>query len=358
MKYPGSSKKSYTLGIFIASAFAVLFLFAIIGGTSSSNTNVVKKEVISSPKFGLDTYSSGIAKRGALFNAVMVAGSTVFLALIDTAKQIRNTFCGAGLYQEAATGNHQPASVVRVECVVFAFVHALGNGAYEAVRSYGQQSGWRWMSGSGAAPDKRDILIEANEYGYADISHLVLPKLDFASEFNLTEAIHGTDEFGLVSINALLPPNSTHTTIADNTTVSAFYGGYGNQKGRVLLTTFDSIHTVMNGFVDYHLNSKREGENVFEKRDYEVDWVSFNFDGFNADLLKQHWTEMDKGSIINSQDAIENMAYSLLSSTGYSVPEKICAAWGESNQPGQNSILLGENYLNSYGGVDGECNNY
>ncbi|ODQ44288.1 hypothetical protein PICMEDRAFT_13495 [Pichia membranifaciens NRRL Y-2026] len=148
--------------------------------------------------------------------------------------------------------------------------------------------------------------------------------------------------------------------LAANITVAKFDSEFGHHLAIAL------PHLTSDEFVA-RLNSATPGEpdvsprRRFFKRGYEVDWVSYNYDNVNEGLASQ---------FINTQGASDTEVWSYGAESFISEHDgwKWCLDLNIDSSPEEpidsnhleniNVAVHGEIYTNTYGGIDGQCNDY
>lgn len=115
------------------------------------------------------------------------------------------------------------------------------------------------------------------------------------------------------------------------------------------------LDAVYDSFSALHAYVTEQGP--IEKRS-SGSWVSYNIYGDNPYLCEaeQQWTSDYQNTILDLvsrngaqqvQDCQQPECYSIL--------QKLCLSVGDSTTPGVESEVVGEVYLNSYGGIDAQC---
>ncbi|CCF56312.1 hypothetical protein KAFR_0B00117 [Kazachstania africana CBS 2517] len=97
---------------------------------------------------------------------------------------------------------------------------------------------------------------------------------------------------------------------------------------------------------------------TFNKRD-NGEWVSFNTYGFNV-VASNLWMLDEREQVDEFGPILGGWITSQVQSCTnspecYAVESKFCLAMGASSTAGDNSIIVGEGYVQAYGGIDSEC---
>lgn len=239
-------------------------------------------------------------------------------------------------------------------CVLAAGVALLFKSAEIAVQN--SNSGWQWSSGSDLT--KRYEKSDNGKTGFLKSIDLTnelyqrntLSSIDFeAYHYNMlgVHLVTGTGEFGLAKVVSAWNTTEYGDEPQDHFAVVLHYVSNTRWSGKLILTNYGSMHQVARLFASNESDSSNTPRS-------DIYWVTYDWDGFNENLLRQYWTNLDDENITSQQNSIKQQIDYYNSRDDYAV-SKICMPLGSGDAIGQNTILLGETYANQFGGVDGEC---
>lgn len=85
--------------------------------------------------------------------------------------------------------------------------------------------------------------------------------------------------------------------------------------------------------------------NITTNRRANIDWVSYDYDGSNGQLISQHFDEIENQVLENNHEVI-NVIWDELEDNEEGA-SKYCLAWGDSHILGVDTMILGEVYVTS-----------
>lgn len=227
----------------------------------------------------------------------------------------------------------------------------LSSSVAAGLASYGYSAGWTWES-DGAAIGKRGSYarIINTKFGTA---HVFDPENTMA--LNLTYGgmleTHNTTLIAVTWIETLEGGNYTGSPFEGlNMTYGRLVALNDNGVIRTALGGIETLPRILDGFADFKNNVPR----VQRRQSEEVDWLSFNTYGEN----------MYEGGIY--VEGLDEDANSSKSSADFSVDgwsegydyyaSSMCLSAGSpGSAQGVNSVIVGEVYMNAYGGIDTTC---
>lgn len=297
--------------------------------------------VVTSGQPILDTYK--LVKRGWC-SFLAVAGSTFFGMAAYGSFKVSAALCDPAAI--AAIAGWIPEEFA-------ACVGAFATGAFCAAVSAGLagesgRSGWQWWKESGV--EKREILISqplgplnGTFYTGSSVStyHIDYLKSKLGPHFQ-----------NLTSVGIIVPNHVDPLRKRDE----AHFFSWTISRENFNTTTFGfhtSFEASVNAFCDHVSNSS-----TIRKRDDNHEWVSYNLYGLNvaaAELFLMNEKQEVDGDMYGIGNMFTGKTQPCSELQCYNVDNKFCASWGQSSVQGQDSIGVGEVYVEAYGGVDNEC---
>ncbi|CCF58601.1 hypothetical protein KAFR_0E04500 [Kazachstania africana CBS 2517] len=294
----------------------------------------------------IDAIPVRLAKRVSINKYVTKAGITFFQEVANDISQVKGIVCSASAIA-GVTGLIAAGFAV---CVGTLVVGAMASALAAGLREYAADSQWEWYKGSAEVGKRSDVVS------------FDLPKLNMT--FFGGPAV--TSQYYEVISTYLLEHTSNITFLAQAQT------GTSNQitkrdEGDYFVTwTFDrgdfnttvyarpeSVASAAAALLDHISNGT-----TLQKRD-EGEWASFNTYGMNV-IASNLWM-LDEGEQIDEAGpVVGNWITSQVQSCTnspecYAVESKFCLAIGASSTPGDTSIIVGEAYIQAFGGIDNEC---
>lgn len=209
--------------------------------------------------------------------------------------------------------------------------------------------------GSGSAKEdvKRDFIPTRHLYNDTYVSYSTVPVSNNAIEsFNSNNLTFGQ----ALSVTYYEGNSLTKRTIQESHIVQ-FNSSYGRHIAA------DVGYRPIEEFMG-NITSSSPVNGTYAKRgwDFDVDWLSYNFDNVNAGLAASwydayEYDNDDPKGVVQTEFAnfvSEHGAYKYCASAIFSPDAVGSLGTGDSNEI-QNAYH-GELYFNTYGGVDGECN--
>lgn len=209
-------------------------------------------------------------------------------------------------------------------------------------------TGWQWWKESGIA--KRSIYLE-HPYPAANLI-LISGTLLEDHVITLNETLG--DLFANVSGVAAMVYDGE----------KLFYKRDGNIDNMLTWTINHNGSTISTVVHPNHLSSSAlafkefaTGNDALHKRE-DGEWLSYNLYGVNVVAAELFVTNM-KAEADSGAMGVGNMFVSQIQPCTdlqcYGVQNKFCAPFGTSTTPGVDSIMVGEVYVDAYGGIDNEC---
>ncbi|KAK6200998.1 uncharacterized protein RJT21DRAFT_113651 [Scheffersomyces amazonensis] len=287
------------------------------------------------------------------------AGTFLFAAVAKGAEIGVNLFCSPELLEAVVmTGNFEGV----IPCVACASLYVLGGAISAAFATEGAANGWEWFQGNGVT-GKRDLEDYKGYYMNSFTNSLHYSSTDLEVEFNanyssLLEAIphqllfvgvstpNGTELFDGLS-NSIKKRDLNefdhskfpliHVTFAVDNRTTTILSTYGN---------------IEQGLTDLTWNTPPDS---LEKRSSnEVTYVSFNSYGLNMDLARNF--EASDHTVAHT--VAESLSDSSWVNYYDGIASKYCMALGTNDKAGVDSIIVGEVYVQAYGGIDNECDSF
>ncbi|KAG0646809.1 hypothetical protein D0Z07_6100 [Hyphodiscus hymeniophilus] len=283
-------------------------------------------------------------------------GIAMFSAVASGAVYATTVICTTPILQAMFGGTFVGAG----GCITAASIAAISAGMAGGLGAYGAERGWTF-EGVGAKEGKRAVhapLID-NLMG---VSH----HYDADTHWSLSQTYgdmldhHNTSIISVTWLEKL--PTANHT--------GGPLEGLNMTNGR-LITLLDSDivrsavgHTNMMGQILESFNEFK-GTNYStlplakEKRSTRnVDWVSFNTYGENMNEANGYSNNIYDASFVESANALagQNDDFWGTQESGKGWPSKICAGLSPNGQAvGKESMIVGEIYMNQWGGIDSNC---
>lgn len=288
--------------------------------------------------------SQNLIKR-AWATAWLAGGSTFFGGVAVGAYQITKVACSAAVLATLAAFSFVGTS----HCLGWAAITALSASVSAMLASGAGSSGWQWLTGSSEKGKRSTYFKVENPFNLTMYSN---PSKATSLELFLTD-IHKRADFNSTRESLIIGAvfELYNRTIADSHDDNELphalvLGKVGTTTGTTLLGKYGDLPEILHGYVAYH-------NNVTTTRRASVDWVSYDYDGSNGQLMAQHFTEIDNQALENNHKVINAMWDEL--EDGEEGASKYCLAWGDSHTSGADTMILGETYVNQYGGVDSSC---
>lgn len=212
----------------------------------------------------------------------------------------------------------------------------------------GASSGWQWWKDSGVA--KRNILLE-HPYPAANLT-LVSGSLLEDHIYALNQSL-GNFFDNVTGVSVILNNNEGPLYKRDGSIDNMLTWSI-NCNDTMITTVVHPRHLLASAeaFKEFTTQTK-----TFHKRG-DSEWLSYNLYGLNvvaAELFKANMQNEAQSGAMDIGNMFVSQIQPCTDLLCYGVQDKFCASFGDSSIPGEDSIMVGEVYVDAYGGIDNEC---
>ncbi|KAJ8060617.1 hypothetical protein OCU04_010927 [Sclerotinia nivalis] len=277
------------------------------------------------------------------------SGIAFFTALAGVGTKLATASCSSAMWLAlfgvpAATG---PVSA----CIAAGAIAVLSSSVAAGLAAYGYSAGWTF-EGDGAAIGKR-----------GSYARIINPKFGTAHVFDADNTLalnltyggmlesHNTTLVAVTWIETLEGANYTNSPLVGlNMTQGRLVTLNDNGVIRTALGGVETLPRILDGFADFKNNVTR----VQKRQSEEVDWLSFNTYGENMEEGGVYIEGLDEDANASKTSAdygVDGWAESY----DYYASSMCLGASPPNDGQGVDSIIVGEVYMNAYGGIDTIC---
>lgn len=278
--------------------------------------------------------------------------------------------CPGGFYrspQDVVQGTNERFSW---ECVGwYAAKVVVGGAGVACAQVTGQHlAGWVWPEGMDPAISGPEARSSSDIFQYRNSTSGFLQLKDDTLENLFTNRLIKRDDndWSLVDFYYDTPFNVSNQTyhwavgnITDNRGDTPVIFSFLHNNGSIVTTAtyFEAVPSALLAWNNF-VGMASESDNAIEKR-ADNTWISYYIWGYQAEDVC--WLEV--GFRVDDSSGDDWDEYNLGEGIGsYTSPnllpeidQKFCLAVGESSTRTSESVIVGEMYVNSYGGFDGDC---
>jgi hypothetical protein len=303
-----------------------------------------------------------LVERANFLSFLFGAGVYIFAGLAGLGGLLARATCSIGMYT-ALFGGAAVAGVA--PCIAAGALSLLSGAVASGLYTYGTSQGWTFETIGDTLTPTNQKRADGTPYPkIVDTRFGVSHHYDPLTHKALNETYgamldkHNTTLLFVTWTQTL--PNANHTTspFANlNMTNGRLLHLNDNGVIRTAIGHKDSLDQIMVGFDDFKRDNGTTTQLKQERQDsLDVSWMSYTTLGENMAEASQYSQDIQEAEI----DSSEQMDYGLddvFSSDffgGYA--PKFCLSAGPPNtNAGQDSIIVGEVYVNQFGGLDTDC---
>lgn len=319
-------------------------------------------------------YSLDLERRALWKSAAIDRALSTFALILSGANVLYAAACTPTFLAMANIATPAGAGATLAACTTTGLLLAASNFASYTLNNYGSQGGWNYDSDSEKSSKRtlgehHNLILDAGYTKYRSIS----PNTYLASSIEAHNEIES-----LISYHCPLWSNRInhhgHIILADDYNIT--HGGYqfvveNNNHNKSIVSDIEGITSALITLEQCGDNDICIAEGAIynsnntslQKRDSNGFWVSYNDWGFNTGYENDwwQWNEFSKGAQELAGSNKLGIVTQVQSCTNdyrcYGYYNKACFAGGMSLTREDDSAFVGEAYIQSYGGVDGTCDN-